>query len=112
MPVDTSSSDINFLSSLSDRVQSRLSGNSTADDVGRSTLLRSLGAQSSMVAIGTPSGTNSSVTTYYKKRARDSGLPTPAYVTWVTTVAGQAYPYSPLYGGPLVEVVVAEIWQV
>lgn len=65
-----------------------------------------------MGSIGVPSAGGSGLTTYYKKRARDSGAPTTTYVTWVTTLSTQPYPFSPPFGGPLVEEILAEVWQV
>jgi hypothetical protein len=65
-----------------------------------------------MGSIGVPSAGGSGLTTYYKKRARDSGAPATTYVTWVTTLSTQPYPFSPPFGGPLVEEILAEVWQV
>lgn len=50
--------------------------------------------------------------TYYKKRARDPACITPTYVTWVTTNVSQVYPFALPCGGPLVEEIIAEFWQV
>lgn len=52
------------------------------------------------------------VTTYYKKRARDSGSVSPAYVTWVVTDPTTSYPSSPPNGGPLVDETVLSTWKV
>lgn len=52
-----------------------------------------------------------SVTTYYKKRARDSACGSPTYVTWVTTNSSQSYPGALPCGGPLVEEIIADLWQ-
>ena len=71
-----------------------------------------LGLQHAMISVGTSQATGSGITTYYKKRARDSGNASPVYVTWVTTILAQPYPYTPPYGGPLVDTVIAEWWQV
>lgn len=65
-----------------------------------------------MGSIGVPSAGGSGLTTYYKKRARDSGAPTTTYVTWVTSLSTQPYPFTPPFGGPLVEEILAEVWQV
>jgi len=65
-----------------------------------------------MGSIGVPSAGGSGVVTYFKKRARDSGAPGVTYVTWVTTLSTQPYPFTPPFGGPLVEVIIAELWQV
>lgn len=70
------------------------------------------GVQRPMASIGTSGGGGSGITTYYKKRSRDSGSPTPAFVTWVTTISAQPYPFSPPFGGPLVDEVIADTWQV
>lgn len=53
-----------------------------------------------------------SLTHYYKKRARDAGAFGTVYVTWVTTDPFSAYPDPPPFGGPLVEQVVVETWDV
>jgi hypothetical protein len=52
------------------------------------------------------------VTTYFKKRARDSACGPATYVTWVTTNASFAFPGALPCGGPLVEEIIAETWQV
>lgn len=70
------------------------------------------GIQRPLTSIGVSSGSGAAITTYFKKRSRDSGSPTPAYVTWVTTIAAQPYPFSPPFGGPLVDEVIADTWQV
>lgn len=54
----------------------------------------------------------STITTYYKKRARDSGSVSPVYVEWVTTDITASYPSTPPNGGPLVDEVVLSIWEV
>lgn len=67
--------------------------------------------QHPMESIGI-AGSGSNIVTYYKKRARDSACGTVTYVTWVTTNVNQAYPFAFPCGGPLVEEIIAETWQV
>lgn len=67
--------------------------------------------QRSFDSIGLAGG-GGGIVTYYKKRARDSACLSPTYVTWVTTNVNQAYPDPLPCGGPLVETVIAEFWQV
>jgi hypothetical protein len=63
-------------------------------------------------SMGVAGSGGSGITTYFKKRARDSGSSTPYYVTWVTSTVTQAYPSTPPYGGPLVDITLVDIWQV
>lgn len=65
-----------------------------------------------MSTIGTASAGGTGVVTYYKKRARDSACVSTTYVTWVTTNLNAPYPDALPCGGPLVEEIVAETWQV
>jgi len=71
-----------------------------------------IGIQHPIYTAGTAYATGGGMITYVKKRARDSGAPGPIYVTWVTNVVSQPYPYPPPYGGPLVDIIIAELWQV
>jgi len=71
-----------------------------------------IGVQHPMRTIGTAYASGSGYITYVKKRARDSGAPGVVYVTWVTNVITQPYPFTPPYGGPLVDTIIAELWQV
>lgn len=75
-----------------------------------STVVSRVSIQYPMSTIGTASAGGTGVTTYYKKRARDSAFVSATYVTWVTTNLNAAYggPFT----GPLVEEIVAETWQV
>lgn len=62
---------------------------------------------------GNIGGVGSGVTTYYKKRARDSACGSPAqYVSWVDTDPAAPYPGALPCGGPLVEEVIVGIVQV
>lgn len=65
-----------------------------------------------METIGVSASGGSALTTYYKKRARDSSCVTATYVTWVTTNQNAGYLGALPCGGPLVEEIVAETWQV
>jgi hypothetical protein len=71
-----------------------------------------IGVQHPLRTIGTAYASGSGYITYVKKRARDSGAPGIVYVTWVTSVITQPYPFTPPYGGPLVDTIIAELWQV
>jgi hypothetical protein len=71
-----------------------------------------IGVQHPMRTIGTAHASGAELVTYVKKRARDSGAPGVYYVTWTTSVISQSYPLPPPYGGPLVDTIIAEIWQV
>jgi hypothetical protein len=51
------------------------------------------------------------ITTYYKKRARDSGSVNPEYVIWVTTDIDGDYEDTPPFGGPLVDEAIISTWQ-
>ena len=64
------------------------------------------------MALATVPAAGPVTTTYYKKRAYDSGGPAGSYVTWVTTDPAGAYPGAPPFGGPLVNETILQVWSI
>lgn len=81
----------------------------SAASISDSVLIRS-SMQQAAASVGVAAGTTLNLTTFYRKRARDTGALTLTFITWVTTDP-TANPETVPFVGPLADVTITDVWQ-